>query len=126
MIRNLFLICILAFSCAAFAQEGEGPLINEPPKGISVDELIQRFAAKEKEFKTARESYTYTQEVTVRNGECAGFGVGEYRETFDVTFDDRGKRLETVKAAPPSTLNCVLMSKEDLDELEALVRSLKS
>ncbi len=116
MIRKLFLIGLLAFSCAAFAQEGEGPLMNDPPKGISVDELIQRFAAKEKEFKQARDSYTYTQDVTVK-ADCASQGPGSYHEVFDVTFDDRGKRLENVKFAPQSDLQCVQITKEDLDDI---------
>ena len=50
------LLCLLlGFIPGAAAQEGEGELHNTPPKGISVDQVIQRFATKEKEFKLARE-----------------------------------------------------------------------
>ena len=49
----------------ALAQQGEGPLNPAQPQGITVDQIIQRFAAKEKMFQEARESYTYRQSVKV-------------------------------------------------------------
>src|SRR5208282_260661 len=94
------LLCLVP---SAFAQEGEGVLNNIPPKGITVDELIQRFAAKEKEFKVAREQYTWTQSVKVQTLEGSTVD-GEYQQVFDVLFDDRGKRIEQVKFAPQNTL----------------------
>jgi len=101
----------------AFAQEGEGALTSAPPKGVTVDELIQRFAAKEKEFKLAREQYTWTQSVKVQTVE--GNAVdGEYQQVFDVVFDDKGRRVEQIKFAPQDTLTRISMTKEDLDDIE--------
>jgi len=84
-----------------FAQEG--PLQNIQPKGITTDEIIQRFAAKEEQFKQAREQYTYREDITVKtlDGETV---TGEYREVFDTLFDDQGRRIENVVYAPESTL----------------------
>ncbi len=108
-----FVLCLL--SLPAFAQEG--PLNDIPPKGITTDQLIQRFAAKEKEFKLAREQYTWTQSVKVQTLE--GNTVdGEYMQVFDVLFDDRGKRIEQIKFAPQNTLTRISMSQEDLDDIE--------
>ena len=46
--------------CRQLASDrGEGPLDPSQPQGITVDEIIQKFAAKEKQFKLAREQYTY-------------------------------------------------------------------
>ncbi len=71
-------------------------LNNIPPKDITADELIQRFASKEKEFKVAREQYTWTQSVRVQTLE--GNTVdGEYMQVFDVVFDDRGRRISADK-----------------------------
>jgi hypothetical protein len=98
-------------SFKAFAQEG--PLDPAPPKGITSAEIIQRFAAKEKEFKQAREQYTYRQDVTVKTPD----DDGEYHEVFDVVFDDHGKRLENVVFAPQSTLRVIQMSPEDVDDI---------
>ncbi|HEY6938228.1 MAG TPA: hypothetical protein VI424_13810, partial [Terriglobales bacterium] len=59
-------LCILAFcTLPALAQRGEGPLNSAQPQGITVDQIIQRFASKEKMFKEARDGYTYTQSVKV-------------------------------------------------------------
>ena len=112
------LLClVLALIVPAAAQEGEGELHNAAPKGISVDQVIQRFATKEKEFKLAREQYTWTQSVKVQT--LQGSTVdGEYEQVFDVLFDDRGKRVEQVKFAPQNTLTRIQITKEDLDDIE--------
>jgi len=102
-----FLLCLIFLVCAlgalpAFAQEG--PLEETPPKDITPDEIIKRFAEKETEFAKARDNYTYRQEVTVQtvDGETV---TGQYHEVFDVTFNDQGRRLENVVFAPQSTLS---------------------
>ena len=106
----------LALTLALPLLAQEGPLENKQPQGITVQEIIQRFATKEKEFKEARDNYTYTQDVKVQtlDGDTVD---GEYREVFDVTFDDSGKRLEHVNFAPQSTLERIGMTKEDLDDI---------
>jgi len=100
-----------------WAQEGEGALNNTPPKGVTVEELIHRFASKEKEFKLAREQYTWTQSVKVQTLEGSSVD-GEYQQVFDVVFDDKGKRVELVKFAPQNTLTRIGMTQEDLDDIE--------
>jgi hypothetical protein len=101
--RNFLLIAALVM-CALpslFAQEG--PLESTPPKDITPDEIIKRFAAKEKEFKEARDQYTYRQDITVKTLD-GNTTTGEYHEVFDVLFDDKGRRMENVVFAPASTL----------------------
>jgi hypothetical protein len=100
-------LCLAALACGlaalpAFAQEGA--LETAPPKDITSDEIIQRFASKETEFAKARDQYTYRQDVKVQNvdGETV---KGEYHEVFDVLFDDKGKRMENVVFAPSSSLD---------------------
>jgi hypothetical protein len=100
----LFCGALLACALSTFpAAAQEGPLQNTPPTGTTPEEIIQRFATKEKEFKVARDQYTYRQEVRVMtvDGDTV---TGEYREVFDVLFDDKGKRIENVVFAPQSTL----------------------
>jgi len=94
-----------------------GPLIQRPPTGISPEEVIQRFAAKEAQFKAAREHYTYNQEVKIQTLE--GDTVdGEYKQNIEITFDDKGRRLEKVLYAPAPTLSRVQMTREDIDDIE--------
>ncbi len=100
----------------SFGQEGE--LNSAKPANITVEQIIQRFAAKEKEFKDARDQYTFRQSVTVQalEGDTV---AGEYKEVFDVTYDDKGRHLENVVFAPQSSLDAggISMSPEDLDDI---------
>ena len=98
---------LVLLSSTGFADEG--PLDPAPPKGITTEEIIQRFAAKETQFQQARDQYTYRQDVMVKTPE----DDGEYHEIFDVLFNDQGKRLENVVFAPQSSLVRIQMSPED-------------
>src|SRR5712691_7232909 len=91
----------------------EGPLDPAPPKGITSEEIIRRFAAKETEFQQDRDQYTYRQDVKVQTPE----DDGEYHEIFDVLFNDQEKRLENGVFAPQSSLARIQMSPEDLDDI---------
>ncbi len=94
----------------------EGPLDPSQPKGTTPEDIIRRFAAKEKEFREARDQYTYRQDVKVQTVD--GNTVdGEYHEVFDVVFDDQARRLENVVFAPQSSLVRIQMSPEDLDDI---------
>jgi hypothetical protein len=101
---------------AAAAQRGESQLDSSAPQGITEQEIIQKFAAKEKEFKIAREQYAYRQSLTVQtlDGDTVN---GEFKEVEDVLFDDKGNRVEHVVFAPGSTLQGILMTKEDYDDI---------
>ena len=46
--------------------EGNGILDMTPPKGMTAQELIQKFTAEETKVKEARMHYTYTQDVMVQ------------------------------------------------------------
>jgi hypothetical protein len=103
--------------CLSADDQGEGPLVKDQPKDLSPEQIIQKFAAKEKEFKQAREQYTWRQDVKVQtlDGDTVD---GEYRMVTDILFDDRGRRVEQVVFAPQATLQRVQMTREDLDDIE--------
>jgi len=93
----------------------EGPLENTPPTGITQEEIITRFAAKEKLFKEARDHYTYRQDISVRtlDGKTV---TGEFNEVFDVLFDDKGRRIENVVYAPQSSLTDISLDQGDIQD----------
>jgi hypothetical protein len=95
----------------------QGPLDKSDPKGITVADIIKRFAAKEKEFKEARDQYTYRQDVKVMtlDGDTPD---GMYQQVFDVTFDDKGRKIKNVVFAPQPTLQRIMMTEEDFDDIE--------
>ncbi len=112
----LFTLAFLA-ACTATAPAQEGPLDPAQPKNITTDEIIQRFAAREKQFQEARDQYTYRQDAKLQ--ELDGDTVtGEWHQVVDILFDDRGKRIEHVVFAPQPTLQRIMVSQEDIDDLQ--------
>ncbi len=113
-----FLLTVLTLVVAALSQEGS--LSSDPPQGITAEQIIQRFSAKEKEFKEARDNYTFRQNVRVQtlDGDTV---TGEYNEVFDVTYDNQGKHLENVVFAPQNTLTSIIMMPEDIQSLRHLM-----
>jgi hypothetical protein len=90
---------------------------NDAPT-IPIDQIIQKFAAREAEFKTERDNYTYTQTFSIETLDSSGRADGEYRMTSEVVFNPQGKRYEKVTFAPPPTLTRISLSQQDLDDLE--------
>src|SRR6476660_5541122 len=88
----LGLLTLPIFFCvlSAHAQRGESALVNQAPQGIGVEEIIRRFAAKEKDFQAARAHYTYRQSNIIQTLE-GNTADGEYRQDWDVNFDTHGK-----------------------------------
>jgi len=112
----LALMLIAAGSLLA-EDKGEGPLDKSQPVGITSDQIIQKFAAKEKEFAQARENYTWRQTVIVQtlDGDTVD---GEFKQVYDVLFDTRGRRTQQVVYAPQNTLQRVSMSPSDYQDIE--------
>ncbi len=79
----------------------------------------KKFAARESEFARARESYTFRQTVKVDTSpRDTGKPDGEYQQVTDITFNKDGKREEHVVFAPQNTLERVIMSPTDFEEIE--------
>jgi len=96
-------------------EEGHGPLNTAEPQGMTPEQIIQKFAAREAIFREARNHYTYTQEIVVQTLQDNTVD-GEFRETTDVLYDDKGGRVEKVTYAPANTLTRIIMTKEDFDD----------
>jgi hypothetical protein len=102
------LICgLLLVPVALVAQtncdEGTGPLNPAQPQGITPQQIIEKFGAKEEVFRQALNNYVYTQDITVQelDGNTVG---GEFRLVQEITYDDKGGRVENVTFAPQNTL----------------------
>ena len=50
LLRPLFLLLVSLFLLATLAAADEGPLDKSQPKSITPEDVIKRFASKEKEF----------------------------------------------------------------------------
>jgi hypothetical protein len=111
------LFLLIAISCLPLAaQRGESELNPAPPTGMTVEQIIQQFAAKESEFAKARENYTWHQSVKVQ--ELDGDTVtGTREQESDILFDDRGQRVDHVTFAPQDTLQKISWTRQDDDDL---------
>lgn len=107
----------LLFSGLALAQTGDGDLNPAPPAGLTPQQIIEKFAAKEKEFNEVRDHYVWRQTVKVQtlDGDTVD---GEFQLVTDELFDDKGKRIQRVVYAPASTLQKISMSPNDMKDIE--------
>ncbi len=89
-----------------------------PAATVNPQEIIQKFAAKEAEFATARENYTYRQTVRILELDPSGNPEGgKYEMTEDIIFSPEGKRTEKVVRAPVPTLQHLILTPEDEQDL---------
>src|SRR6266849_737745 len=110
-------IMLLAIMLPAVARAQQGPLDTSEPKGITVEEIIKGVASHGQECKTARDQYSFRQDVKVMtlDGDTPD---GNYQQVFDVSFDDKGRKIKNVVFAPQPTLQRIQMTEEDIDDIE--------
>lgn len=56
-----------------------------------VDEIVQKFAAKETAFAQARENYTYKQSAKIQTLDESGNPTGKWEQVSDIIFSSEGK-----------------------------------
>jgi len=100
--------------------EGNGVVDTAPPKDMTAQELIQKFAAQETKVKDARTHYTFTQDVLVQtlNGTAVD---GQFHEVAIIAYDGNGKRTENVTFAEQSTLRGITLSQEDMEDIRVFM-----
>lgn len=84
---------------------------------VPPEQIIKQFAAKESEFQDALNHYTYRRYAKVQTLDDDNKVDGEWYEVDDVIFDPTGRRTEKVVYAPGSTLQRVMMSPSDLQDI---------
>jgi len=105
----------------AAEDQGFGPMDPAPPSGITVEEIVKRFGERESQFNQARQNYIFRQSVKVQTiSDDNGRPDGEYQQVTDITFDKQGRRAERVVFAPQNSLERVLMTPADFEEIEHL------
>ena len=65
-----------------------------------IDDIIQKFAAKEAAFAQARENYTYKQTARIQELTNRGNPTGKWEMVSDIIFSPDGKRTEHVTCSP--------------------------
>jgi hypothetical protein len=126
ILRWLILLAGGALALAAAAQDTFTPMALDSGFGrmdVSApatppEEIISKFAAKETEFQEALNHYTYRRVAKVQTVDDDNKVDGEYYEVDDVIFDSSGKRTEKVVFAPGSSLQRVMMSPSDFQDIQ--------
>ncbi len=108
-----------ATACTAQDAESTGKKLDQPSLSDGqVQEIIDKFAAKEAEFAKARENYTYRQTSRVQELDPGGAPMGKREMIVDVIFSPDGRqRTERVVKAPVETLQRIQMTPEDEQDL---------
>jgi hypothetical protein len=83
-----------------------------------IDDVIQKFAAKEAAFSRARENYTYHQTARIQTLDGGGNQTGRWETVSDIIFSGEGKRTEKVVRAPVSTLQEITLTPQDMQDLK--------
>ncbi|HYT49430.1 MAG TPA: TonB family protein [Pyrinomonadaceae bacterium] len=82
-----------------------------------LDDIIRKFTAKETEFRRALNSYAFKRDALIQEIGMGGQVIGEYHRVSDFTFDDQGNRFEKINFFPMSSLQGVILTTQDLDDL---------
>ena len=116
---NRSTVLLLLAGSLLYGQPDKTSNIRKENPPVPPEEIIRKFAAKEEEFRKARENYTYRQTVRIEVLEIDGRRTGEeYFMVSDILFDDKGRRVERVVKAPPSTLQRIILTPEDLQDIQ--------
>jgi hypothetical protein len=96
---------------------GFGKLDLSDPS-VPPEDIIKKFAAKESEFREALNHYTYRRMARVQTLDDDNKVDGEWYQVDDVTFDPTGRRMEKTVFAPENTLQRVIMTPSDLQDIQ--------
>jgi len=94
-----------------------GASLPDPPES-QIQDIIAKFAAKETAFAQARGNYTYRQTAKLTILDDGGNPTNEKWEIVsDIIFSPEGKRTEKVVYAPVNTLERLILTPEDEQDL---------
>jgi len=85
-----------------------------------IDDIVQKFAAKEAQFAKAREVYTYRQTARIQELDDSGAITGRWETVSDIVFSPEGKRTEHVVRSPVPTLRNITLTPEDLEDMRSV------
>src|SRR5580704_10769806 len=74
-------------SLPAQSDSGFGPLDPAPPTGLTADQVIEKFAARESVFDDALQSYGFREDVRFQTLNESNKVDGEYHQTTDISYD---------------------------------------
>lgn len=113
--KNAYIAVLVLVAFVHCLSAQEGPLVTDPPKGMTPEQVIQKFTAKEKEFKNARKACTYRQSVRFQTMDGTQ-STSEYRQVADVKIDSNGNKGKSIVLSPQASMT---LSPEDEMDIES-------
>jgi len=122
--KLLLVVCALGLPVRMQSQTdceaGNGLLNFAQPASMSVEDVIRKFGTAESVTREARLRYSYKQEVLVQT--LSGKDVtGEFHELTNISFDEKGKRQESVTFAAQSSLRGLALTAEDMEDIRVFM-----
>jgi hypothetical protein len=111
-------VLVVLLALGAGTLSGAAP--SKEPSESEVSGIIQKFSAKEAEFALARENYTYRQTAKIHELDETGAVRGRWEIVSDIVFSPDGKRTERVVRAPVQSLQNILLTPEDEQDLRSV------
>jgi hypothetical protein len=125
-LRTVFVSCLITgvvgctLLCSAAAQtdcsDSDNPLDTDPPKTISPEQLIQRFTAEESKVRDLRAQYSFTQDLMVQTLSDNTVD-GQFHQVTQVSYNDKGKRLDNVTFSEEPTLRDIRLTPDDMEDI---------
>lgn len=95
-------------------------VVNRSGAPADVERIIHTFATKEEEFRTVLNNYSFKRDAVVQTIAFGGQISGEYHRVSRFVFDDGGKRYEKILFFPIPTLTEIVITPEDLEDLNSV------
>jgi hypothetical protein len=111
-----FVVSSVLLTGALLTSAAFGATLADPDPS-QIDQIIEKFAAKEAAFAKARSNYTYRQTAKVETLSDGGGVTGRWEEVTDIIFSPEGARIEKVAYAPPNTLVDIQLDPGDIQDL---------
>jgi len=118
MKRLLPALVLLCASAALAQNSGFGPLDTTAPAGLTPDDIVKKMGVRESEFAKVREDYGFRRTVKIQTLSDTNKVDGEYQMVADITFSKEGRQVENVVFAPQNTLERIIMSPSDVQDIE--------
>ena len=108
-------ILVMLLSAAAFGADKKYELSQ-----AQIDDIVQKFAAKELQFSKAREAYTYRQTARIQELDDNGGVTGRWETVSDIVFSAEGRRTEHVVRSPVPSLRNIILTPEDMEDMKSV------
>jgi TonB family protein len=116
---GLFVVAAQSTRAQPTTADAKGPTMTGSASltQAQIDEIVQKFTAKETQFRKALNEYAFRRDALIQELGMGGQVIGEYHRVSDFTFADSGARFEKINYFPMPSLQGATMTNEDLDDL---------